>query len=84
MILGQYLVAGPASLELWLLQDRPVSAIFLLVFQVLIQYTLPIHTLNLHSLLYIMLRFYNLLYLSLGFAKNSSFIFNDHKRCNFY
>lgn len=31
---GQYIVAVPASLELWLLQDRPVPAILLIVFQV--------------------------------------------------
>eukprot|EP00088_Acartia_fossae_P067928 TRINITY_DN8524_c0_g1_i10.p1 TRINITY_DN8524_c0_g1~~TRINITY_DN8524_c0_g1_i10.p1 ORF type:complete len:909 (-),score=164.41 TRINITY_DN8524_c0_g1_i10:305-3031(-) len=31
---GQYLVAVPASLELWLLQDRPLAAILLMIFQV--------------------------------------------------
>ncbi|XP_023325507.1 transmembrane protein 245 isoform X2 [Eurytemora carolleeae] len=31
---GQYIVAVPACLELWLLQDRPVHSILLIIFQI--------------------------------------------------
>ena len=34
LYVGQYIVALPASLELWLLQDRPVAACLLILVQV--------------------------------------------------